>query len=273
MIKENDMIESFEGNDIFKELSSPIRLKIMRNLHNKESTISFLAKIFKTSIPAIQKHTDRLLVSGLIEKQENGTLVLSPTGLATLEQIPFFEFLSKNMNYFQNHSFGNLPVQFIHRLGELSDGEFISNEMQVWEKQRDCIFKTKKFSFGMTTQIPLEAYDIFVNKIKEGIVLRGIVGKNTFAAKGNSKQVKKIGIHNKIPKEKMEWRKMDKIGVFVIATENEGFVSFENKKTKEADLGSTFYSKEPEFCKWCLDVFNYYWDTAKSFDPSQLEER
>ena len=267
------MSGSSSGNEIFKEISNPIRLEIMHILYNKASTISFLAKTFNTSIPAIQKHTDRLLLSGLIERQENGTVALSPTGFATLEQVSFFEFLSKNKDYFQNHAFGNLPIQFIHRLGELVDGEFISKEMQVWEKQRDCIFATKKFSFGMTTQIPLEAYDIFLNKIKEGIVLRGIVGENTIAAKGNSKLVKKLGIHSKIPKEKMEWRKIDKIRVFVIATENEGFVSFENKKTNEADLSSTFYSKESKFCNWCLDVFNYYWGTSKLFDPSQLEER
>ena len=267
------MSESYPGQEIFKDLSSPIRLEIMQLLHNKESTISFLAKNFKTSIPAIQKHTDRLLLSGLIEKQENGTIILSPTGYATLEQIPFFEFLSKHRVYFQDHAFGDLPLQFIHRLGELNNGEFIDKEMQAWKKQRDSIFTTKKFSFGMTTQIPLAAYDIFLNKIKEGVVLRGIVGSNTIAAKGNSELVKKIGVHTKIQKEKMEWRKIDKIRVFVIATENEGFVSFENKKTSDADLSSTFYSKDPEFCKWCFDVFNYFWNMAKPFDPSKLEER
>lgn len=267
------MNQSHLGYEIFKEISNPIRLEIMHILHNSERTVSFLAKTFKTSIPAIQKHTDRLLLSGLIERKENGAITLSPTGFATLEQVSFFEVLSKYRDYFQDHTFGNLPVQFIHRLGELIDSELITKEMQVWEKQRDCIFATKKFSFGMTTQIPLEAYDIFLNKIKEGVILRGIVGNNTIAAKGNSKLVKKIGIHKKIPKEKMEWRKIDKIRVFVIATEREGFVSFENKKKEEADLTSTFYSQDSQFCKWCLDVFNYYWDTAKSFDPSQLEER
>ena len=267
------MDKSFSGHEVFKELSNPIRLEIMHLLYNKVSTISLMAKTFKTSIPAIQKHTDRLLLSGLIERQENGTITLSPTGYAILEQVPFFEFLSKYRDYFQVHTFGDLPLRFIHRLGELNASELIENEMEVWEKQRDCIFKTAKFSFGMTTQIPLEVYDIFLDKLKEGVTLRGVVGDNTIAAKGNAKLVKKIGIHKKIPKEKMEWRKIDKIRVFVIATENEGFVSFENKKTNDADLSSTFYSKDPEFCKWCLDVFNYFWDTAKPFDPSQLEER
>lgn len=267
------MKESHSEYEIFKELSSPIRLEIMQILHQKEGSISYLAKKFQTSIPAIQKHTDRLLLSGLIEKQENGTVTLSPSGHVTLEQVSFFEFLSKNKTYFQEHTFGNLPIQFIHRLGELNESEFIDEEMLAWEKQRNCIFATKKFSFGMTTQIPLEAYDIFLNKIKDGVVLRGIVGSNTIAAKGNCELVKKIGIHKKIPKEKMEWRKIDKIKVFVIATENEGFVSFENKKNNEADLRSIFYSKDSEFCKWCLDVFNYYWEKAEPFDPSKLQER
>jgi len=267
------MDESYSGYDIFKELSSPIRLEIMQILHKNECSISYLAKKFQISIPAIQRHTDRLLLSGLIEKQNNGAVTLSPIGYATLEQISFFEFLSKHKKYFQDHTFGNLPLQFIHRLGELIESEFIDAEMLAWEKQRNCIFTTEKFSFGMTTQIPLEAYDIFLNKVKEGVILRGIVGDNTIAAKGNSELVKKIGIHKKIPIEKMEWRKIDRIRVFVIATENEGFVSFEDKKRNEADLSSIFYSRDPEFCNWCLDVFNHYWETAKSFDPSKLQER
>lgn len=267
------MNRSYTGIDIFKELASQTRLEILQILCNKDCSISQLSKKFQTSIPAIQKHTDRLLLSGLIEKNIKGELCLSPVGQTVLEQVSFFEFLSKNRKYFQEHTFGNLPLRFIHRLGELNNYKFIDNEMQAWEKQRDSIFTTKKFSFGMTTQIPLEAYDIFLKKIKEGVKLRGIVAENTIVTKGHSKLMEKIGLHKKIPKEKMEKRMIDRIRVFIIATDNEGFVSFEDKKRKGADLSSTFYSKDPQFCQWCVDVFNYYWENAQQYDQSKLLER
>jgi len=224
------------------------------------------------SIPALQKHVSRLLGSGLVEKNGEGKILLSPSGHIALEQVPFFEFISNFKNYFKEHTFGSLPSKFIHRIGELRNCEIIPSEMASWDKQRQSLVEAKEFSYGMTTQIPLEAYDIFLKKIKEGMRLRGLVGKNTIVAKGHAKLMKEIGLHQKIPKEKMEKRMIDKIDVFVIATERDAFASFADKNGN-ADLSSIFYSKDESFRQWCLDVFDYYWQNSSPYDQSKLKER
>jgi predicted transcriptional regulator len=57
-----------------------------------------------------------------------------------------------------------------------------------------------------------------------------------------------------------------------VINENAGEILFASKKTDEVDGGSLFYSKEPEFRRWCLDLFDHYWNNVQKVNSVKFQE-
>jgi DNA-binding transcriptional ArsR family regulator len=57
---------------MFKALSSPTRLEILKSLLRKEMHISAIARQMKISVPVAAKHVKILEKAGLVEKREFG---------------------------------------------------------------------------------------------------------------------------------------------------------------------------------------------------------
>jgi predicted transcriptional regulator len=59
----------------------------------------------------------------------------------------------------------------------------------------------------------------------------------------------------------VERRMLPSVKIRLLMTEKEAFFGF---PTLEGKIDyTTFVSKEAKFRKWCLDLFNYYWDQGK----------
>ena len=57
---------------MFKALSSPTRLEILKSLMRKEMHVSAIARQMKISVPVTAKHVKILEKAGLVEKKEFG---------------------------------------------------------------------------------------------------------------------------------------------------------------------------------------------------------
>ena len=81
------------NNEIFKALSSPTRIKILKTLLNKEMHLSGLARELKISIPVISRHIKILENANLINKRIFGNTYLLKTKTKNLEQVldPFID--------------------------------------------------------------------------------------------------------------------------------------------------------------------------------------
>ena len=139
----------------FLELASEQRLAILNNLREKESKLSTLAKLLDSTPSEVFRNLDRLTKSSLIEKKKNGNYELATYGKAFFAILPSLEFLSTNEEYFQEHSFGDMPHKFVQRIGALTNSELVSGFTGVTETWREIFSNAEEYVYGLLVEEPI----------------------------------------------------------------------------------------------------------------------
>lgn len=261
-----------KDNELLVDLANPLRLKILKILQTTPSTQSRLSNSLEMTIQGLHRHIVHLLKSGLIRKDNDGKLLLSSIGIATLEQIPTFLFLSKHQKYFQDHDFSGIPKKLVQRLGDLYDCEFISNTMESWQRGKEIVENCEE-SFVVVSSIqPIEFFDIAKIKLEKGVRFKMGSPENLFVAKGYSQKRIKSGWNDAIKNGQAEEFFVKNIPVTTVITEKEAQLLFSSTKTGNIDGSFMFYSKNKDFRRWCLDLFNYYYYEVERTDTPALQE-
>ena len=245
--------------NIFSALSNSVRIQMLEHLKNSSMLSSQLAKKMNSTVQANQKHLTKLVNCGMITKNSDGDLELTPIAKASLAQIPSFTFFSRFKDYFLEHTLDGVPDKLIQRSGELCNATLIDDPMAAWEHAKSVIENCKEFLYGASTMIPLEFYPVVKNRFKYLSKIRIIFQKNATVAKGFSDQRKKTGWLDKINKGIAEEKSISNLPLTVVVTKNMAEILFSNKKTGQIDGNMLFYSSDKKFCQWCTDLFNHYW--------------
>lgn len=258
---------------IFEELSNPMRLETLNLLRFESMKISQIAKKLKSTIQGLQRHISRLAEAGLIEKQVDGRLSLTPIGQITLQQIPSFQFLAKHAKYFLIHTFTGVPSQLLFRIGELNNSELITDPMKGWQKARDMAINAKEFVYSATITMPNEMFDVAKNNFPLGTNYKILFGENSYVPKGYYEYPsRKFWIRSE-KNDQVEERFVKHLPITVFVSESEAHVQFENKKLGEPDTLGFFVSKDKIFRSWCMDLFNHYWETVPKIDKFRIHGR
>ncbi len=276
----NSSIESTQ--QIFFELASDQRLAIIFTLNRQQSktdeayNLSKLAKHLNITMQEIHRNLNRLLDAGLIEKDSTGTFSLTTFGNAIITQIPTFDFLSRNKEFFSTHTLGaQTRMKFIQRIGALNNCEYVSGLVAVIELWKRIYRESKEYIFGMLPQIPLDLIETVIPKIKAegGIKFNYILPQKAMVPKKRSELLESVGFNKFIKNGIVERRMVDRMQIATVLNEKQATVMFPMAKgQEEADMNSVFYSEDPLFHEWCMDYFKYSWYNSKSFDESKLKE-
>jgi predicted transcriptional regulator len=263
--------------EIFVELASSQRLSIIFMISCQRLNLSSLAKSLNLTMQEVHRNTNRLIDTGLIEKNLAGIFLLTTFGSAIIKQISIFDFLSSNKNYFSDHILGNIPIKFIQRIGALSEGKFISGIVRVIESWKRLYNESNEYIYGILPQIPLELIQTVIPKIKnEGIRFNYILPKNAIVPKIRSDIQKSSGYAELLKQGIIERKMIDKVDVAIILNEKQATVMFPTIKG-ETDMNCMFISNDLRsnnglFHEWCLDFFRFCWHNSKSFDERKLVE-
>ncbi len=264
-------VDAIEEYDIFWELAGEMRRSILFKLSEKSMKLSQLAKYLNTSIQEVHRNINRLVDAGLVKKDPDGFLSLTTYGNTVLTQIPSFQFLARNKQYFDEHTLGDLPMKFVQRIGALNNSELINGVVAVLEKWKSMYNNAREHIMEIMAQVPLDLIEPIVNRINDGVKFSYIFGSNTIVPKGRRELLQRFGWSNFISKGLVERKMIDKVQVMVIVTDRESGVLFPDKRG-ETDINKMFYSKDKLFHEWCLDFFRYTWYSAQSFDESKIKE-
>ena len=109
----------------FFQISSEQRLSMILKLSEKPQKLSDLAKSLNATVPEVRRNLERLTKAGQITKNSDGKFIVTPYGNAIFNVIPLVNFISKNRDFFQDHSFGNLPKKLISRSGAFSGCQYV----------------------------------------------------------------------------------------------------------------------------------------------------
>ena len=110
----------------FLELASSQRLQILFKLMERSrKRIEPMAKELDATKQEVHRNLVRLEQSGLITKDREGKYSLTTFGRTMCAEIPSILFLSQHRDYFLDHDFGDIPVKFVMRAGQLATGSHI----------------------------------------------------------------------------------------------------------------------------------------------------
>ncbi len=266
------MVDLYEkAADHFLELASPQRLQILFKLAEKPFAITEMARELDSTKQEVHRNFRRLEDSRLIEKDVDGRYSITTFGKTMCTQVPSLVFLSQNMEYFEDHEFGDVPTKFIMRTGQLAGGKHIKGVVKVLEQWKTIYKNANEYIYEAFYEVPLDLIVPLVKRIKEGIQFNYIFSKSAVVPKGRKDLLRKLGFDKLIEKGLVERKMRDSVLTVVVLNEKEACILFPNRKG-EADISEMFYGDDLMFHEWCLDYFRYCWYGSDVFQESKLEE-
>lgn len=257
------------AGSLFFELAGDLRLSMLMKLTQKQYRLSQLATELDATMQEAHRNMTRLIDSGLVMKDSEGDLVLTPYGITIVSLIPSYDFLFNQKEYFLEHSLGELPRKFIQRLGSLHNCEIVHGVMAILQRWKTLYAMSNEYIKEIMAQVPLDLIETISDRVQMGVKFSYIFASNVVIPKGRSQILQKIGWRNLMAKGLVERRMLDEVKIMTIFNEKQSCVLFPNLKG-EPDLNIMLYSEDNEFHDWCEDFFFYQWEKASAFDEGKL---
>lgn len=235
--------------DLFFELSSEDRLSILTALEDKPAKLTHLSNELKLPNQEVSRQIARLIALDLCYRDGEGNYNLTQYGSISLKLLSSYEFLSRNKRYFLSHDASVLPYQFINRLGELSvcsfKGDFVTN----YVLEGEMAMQAEEYVYSMGDQINAHSPPIVAEKLKLGVEFRSIFPETIVPPPGFR------------PAAGVDRRLLPKVQVGMVITDKKAMFGLPTLDGKMD--GENFVSEDQKFRRWCLDLFNYFWDQGK----------
>jgi predicted transcriptional regulator len=254
-------------DEVISTLSNESRLKILFKLKHKPEKISILAKTLTLNLQDTHRNIHKMVETRILQKDPEGFISLAPTGEMITILFPSFDFVIKNDEYFEDHIFNTLPKKFVQRLGVLHTCELVSGVTRVLERWKIHAQEVEKFKKVISSQVPLEAIEVTLQKLNQGLSLKLILGKNTIFPDSFSDLLKKYNVSKLELNGFFEQKVIENVGFYLVISEKEASISFPNKKGN-VDIGYAFFGKNEEFLEWCNELFDEVWSKEAQMGKS-----
>lgn len=261
---------------IYTELGYTPRVNIMAAVRTEPCNLSTLARKLGCLASEIHRNTNRLQKSGLIQKDSDGIFSLTTLGIAMYEQISACSFLTKYSEFFNSHSFGEMPSRFIQSIGTLRSCRYIDSATEGFDASIkvmvNMIKNSEKYLYIIAPYTIAYLTEIIFNHISTTrTTYQLLLPKNVTIASEDKAITEKYKIRQLIAEKKLQRKMVDKVSVSVMVTDKEAGIAFGNRKG-ETDFQNVFYSSEKQFRDWCLDYFYSRWNAAEFFtDPGLIK--
>jgi predicted transcriptional regulator len=188
-----------------------------------------------------------------------------------LKQIPYFRFLRKHKKFFEAHGLekSTIPTKFLLRISELEGCKKVESVTGVLQKLKKLESSATKFIKVIVSQAWPEEGLIFIDRARHGIEVVTIAGHNMILPRN---VVNDIGpILDKLISEGIYKSRMSqdvKIALYIVDNKVAGIMFPDTEG--EVDMRTLFVSENPQFCEWCSDLFEYFYQRSKPFNISKM---
>lgn len=238
-----------ETSDLLFELSNEDRLKILLELEKGPKNLVKIAKVLDFTAQGTSRNVARLVETSLISRNSDGEYALTPYGSISLKLLDSYRFISGNRQYFLSHDASVLPYPFINRLGELGVCSFQGDFITTFAVAEAMMRAAEEYVYALEEQFHVNAPPIVVEKIRQGVTFRTILPETIIPPPGFK------------PAPGVERRLLPQVKINLFMTEKQAIFGF---PTIEGKIDYTiFVSKDDKFRRWCLDLFNFYWDQGR----------
>jgi predicted transcriptional regulator len=248
-------------DDIVKllfDLSSIDRLTLLLTIRKEENLrLTKLAEKISATIQETSRHLGRLIKANLIEKNSDGFYRLTSYGQLVLLLLSSISLISKTRDYFLSHDVSFLPLEFIERIGELSEYEHAQNVSNVLRHLEQAMSLANEYVWLMADQALVTGPSVAQAVSNRDLSVRIIILKSGYIPEQYQRIKTLFG-------NKLELKLLSDENAKIAIAMNEKIagVCFSDLKGK-MDFDSGFRSSSIDFHKWCNDVFNFYWNRSK----------
>jgi predicted transcriptional regulator len=258
--------------NLFFELSSEERLRILHKLDEVPMNVTSLSRELKLTTQESSRHVSRLSEAGLTQKDPDGLNHLTPYGRLILRQIEGLDFASQYSDYFVSHSVARLPAEFVDRIGDLADSTYVDDLSDIFYRIDRMIQGAEEYVCTITDQYLMSTYPLFKEALERDVKLKNLEIKDWVVSPEMkqgyfSNEEPWVAIRRAVNEARvtglLEERMLESLDVFLYMSEKEvAGVAFPLPNGKFDYLG--FSARSERAHKWCRDLFQYYWDKARS---------
>lgn len=249
------MEDSGEISKVLFELSSNRRANILFEVGKDKLKMQQIAKRLDMTVTETFRHLQRLTEAKLVEKKVDGTYAITSLGNLATGFLSGFNFVLKNGDYFLEHDISCLPYEFVNRLGELSTAEFCKEAMSGFNRVRKMVIEAEKYVWSIAEQVDSSHVQPMQEKVSKGFDFKFIMQQDLAKALSNAKDTEVL----------TGSRYMEQIPVTLVINEKESTVVFRRHNGVMDYMG--LFGTDKKFCKWCEDLFMYYWEKAERWYP------
>ncbi len=247
------MVEEKRLDTLFYELASEDRLAILRELCISSLKMQEIARKLDLTATEASRQLQRMSQAKLLERGSEGAYSTTQLGRLLLTLSASMEFVYKHDTYFLNHDLTKIPLPFVNRIGELSQGELLADLIADLARWELLVSEAQDHLYVMTPRAMGHLTRLSAVKLSEGVKIRSIMNEENREANVS------------LPSSKNAERKlMQEIPVIMIISEKEGSVSFPSGRADgTVDFGTSFFGSDANFLRWANDLFQFYWEQAK----------
>jgi predicted transcriptional regulator len=248
-----DKLENNVGLEkLFFELASESRLAILRELQKENLKMQEIARRLDVTATEAFRQLERLSAALLVQRQPDGSFAISEYGKLVMQLSSSLEFVSKHKDYFSTHDIMRFPIQFISRLGELSQTNLSTDTIANLNKCQQAFLEAEEFGYGMAEgTIPEFMATKMDEKIQMGLNFKFLLPENRFPSDKSLAEVPK----------NVQMRALSELPAVIVVTEKFAGICFLQAGGKVDYAG--FFGYDQTFINWVKDLFLYYWDKGK----------
>ena len=254
--------------DLYFELSNEDRLEILRRLEGETMNVTGIARELEITTQECSRHLARLSEALLVARNPEGGYSLSQYGRLSLRLISGQSFVAEHRDYFNAHSLDVHPRELVARIGELGAGKTTGNVMVTFGIVENIIRESQEYLLFIHDQYLPSILPLGVEAMKRGITSRSVELKAKAPGRSlNPIRPDYITLEDEeyfiqVWKEgRIKPRFTEEVHIFLYINEKEALISFPSAEGGFDYLG--FSSDDPAFHKYCMDVFEYYFERAE----------
>jgi predicted transcriptional regulator len=229
------------------------RLTLFSSIGKERLRLTQLAGKLSASTQETSRHLSRLQEAGIIQKESDGCFNLTPFGKSLIVLLPSLKFLTRHREYFLSHDISLLPLEFLERIGELEQSEFAHGIGAVLSHTARVFREAKRYVWLASDNV-MDLSTLGGKAASGDVLLRIIVPTASIG-----------GAPSLSPElaTKVEVRLVEKVNAGLALSEKTAGVAFPDG-TGKIDFNSGFGGDNPNFHKWCADLFMIHWNKAKN---------
>ncbi len=261
---------------LFFELSSEDRLRILFEIEKKATNVSGLSRKLNLTTQESSRHTSRLSNVGLTRRDSNGLYHLTPYGRLVLRQVEGLKFVSKHKDYFSLHSAGHLPIEFIDRMVDLAQSEYVNDISLAYYNVEKLMREAEEYIWVITDHYLLSTLRLYTNAFERKVKVRTIEPQDWIVPPEIREAYSSLpGGHSEASERAratglLEEGLVEQLGIYLYLSEKEvAIVGFPLLDGKFDYLGFTSVDKRVQ--RWCRDLFKYYWRRSPSREDKAEE--